>query len=81
MLIRCDAAIAETDHAMGVACDVMIVGDENNGIATSVQTFEEAQYLLASYGVEIARGLVCQKNGRIIYERPRDSNALALSPR
>src|SRR5207247_630188 len=55
-----DQAVAQADDAAGVAGDVLLVGDDDDGVALRVQVLEQLHDFLARAGVEIAGRLVGQ---------------------
>ena len=65
---------------MGALGDAGVVGDQNDGVAFSVQGIEEVQDLPAGAGVQVARRLVGQQDRRPVDESPPDGDPLALAP-
>jgi hypothetical protein len=75
-----DATVLQKDDARGEQERLAkVVGDKNNGFAKTAR--EGAEFTLklgAGDGVEGAKGLVHQENGRVGGKGARDANALAL---
>ena len=59
--------------------DVGLVGDEHDGVARLVEALEERHDLDAGLRVEVAGGLVGEQDRRIVHQRARDGDALALA--
>ncbi len=55
------------------------MGDDNDGVPLLVERIEKAENLLACLAVEVSRGLVRKDERRVVHERPRDRDPLALS--
>src|SRR3954447_10327350 len=53
-----DDAVANVNYAMRVLRDVMLVGDEHNGVSLRVQGIHESHDLISSLGIKISGGLV-----------------------
>src|SRR5437762_13246703 len=64
---------------MRASCNIMLVGNDDNSVAASMQLFEEVHDVLAGGRIERARGLVSQQNRWMVYQRPSDCYALALA--
>src|SRR5579862_8554956 len=79
--VTLNLTVANMNHAMSVERDVVLVSDQDDGIAFVVQTLEERHDFVAGRGVEVAGGLVGEKDRGIVHERPRDGNALPLPAR
>src|SRR5436190_24315163 len=56
--VALDAAVANVDGAVGVVGDVLLVGDQDDGVAFRVQPLEEGHDLVAGGGVQVSGGLV-----------------------
>ena len=56
------------------------MGDQDDGVAGTVQALEDRHDLDAGLRVEIAGRLVREQDGRIVDERPRNRHPLPLSP-
>src|SRR5947209_17870184 len=80
-LVRLDLPVADVDDAVGARGDVLLVRDEDDGVSGLVQPLEEAHDLVRSVRVERARRLVGQKNGRVVDDRARDCDTVALAAR
>ena len=63
----------------GVRRHFLIMGDDNNGVPLPVERIEKAENLLARLAVEVSGGLVREDDRRVVHERPRDRDPLALS--
>ena len=74
-------AVADGDRAMGVGGDVGLVGDEDDGVAGLVETREHAHDFDAGLRVEVAGRLVGEQDRRVVHQRARDGDALALTAR
>ena len=64
--------------APGMARDVGLVGDENDGVASLIKAFEQRHDLFAGLGIEVAGWLVGQDDRRIVDQRAGDCDPLAL---
>ena len=56
-------------------------GDEDDGVAGLMKPLEQRHDLEAGLGLEVAGRLVGQQDRRVVHERARDGDALALSAR
>ena len=74
-----DPAVANRDHAMGVGGDVGFVRDEDDGVAGAVQAIEERHDFDAGLRIEVAGRLVGEQDRRVVDQRARDGDALALT--
>lgn len=75
-----DEAVAEDDGAAGVAGDVLVVGDEDDGDALLlVELPEEADDLAAGAAVEVASGLVAHEDVGVVDQGPGDGDTLLLT--
>src|SRR3954467_6283851 len=79
LLVALDLAVADGDDAVRVHGDVVLVGDEADGVAALVQTFEQRHDFVSGGGVESAGGLVGEENRRVVDERSGDGDTLALT--
>ena len=52
------------------------IGHQDDGVAALVQTPKQRHDFIAGGGVEVARGFVGEKNGRMIHQRPRNQSVL-----
>src|SRR5688500_359950 len=57
-----DLSIPQMNSAAGVCRDVGFVRDENNGVAGRMQAIEQAHDLVSGFRVEVAGGLVGEKD-------------------
>ena len=71
--------VADVHHAVGMGSHVGLVRDEHDGLARVAQALERGEHHVARGGVEVARGLVGQDEGRVVHEGPRDGDALLLA--
>jgi len=62
-LILGDHAVFDVDDAVGVLGDVVLMGDENDGIALRMQAIEQGHDLVTGLRVEIARRFVGKDDG------------------
>lgn len=74
-----DPAILQTDDAVGLHGDGIVVGDEDDGVALLMQLLQHPQHFAAGVRVQRAGGLVGQDDRRVAHQRPRDGNALLLA--
>ena len=74
-----DHPVADGNDAVGVLGDVRLVGDENDGVALSVEVVKQTHDFVAGAGVEVAGGLVGEDDAGMIDEGARNGDALALS--
>src|SRR5437762_10603145 len=72
-------AVANMDDAVRAGRDIMLVSDQNDGVANRLQTIEEVHNFHAGGRVQVPGGLVRQNNRRVVYQSPRDGHALPLS--
>ena len=72
-------AVFQSDDALGLHGNGVIVGDEHHGIALPVQLLQHFQYLTAGVAVQCAGGLVGQNDSRTACQCPRDGNTLLLT--
>ncbi len=64
---------------MGVFGNILFVGNENYRIAGFVDVPEQLHYLFRRFRIQVSGRLICQNDGRTIYQGPAHGNALALS--
>ena len=76
-----DAPVAEAHDAVRVARDILLVGDDEDRLSRGVELDEEPDDLVRRLGVEVPGGLVGEEDARLIDQRPRDGDALALPAR
>ena len=74
-----DPAVLETDDALGLDGDGVVVGDEDHGVPLGVEFLEEGQHLPAGTGVQSAGGLVGQDHGGVAGQGPGDGHTLLLT--
>lgn len=74
-----DPAILQTDDAVGLHGDGIVVGDEDDGVALLMQLLQHPQHFAAGVRIQRAGGLVGQDDRRVAHQRPRDGNALLLA--
>ena len=71
--------ITQTDRAPRVPRDVGFVRHENDRVVRVVQVLEKRHDFFTGFRIEIARRFVGQNDGGIVYQSPRDRDALALA--
>ena len=59
--------------------DIGFVRNENNCVSALIQIFEKRHDFIAGFRIEIAGRLIGQNDGWIVYQGPRDRDALALT--
>src|SRR5882672_2056969 len=74
-----DLPVPKVDHATRAPGDVVLVGDEHDGVPLLVESAEEGHDLLAGARVEVSRGLIGQEERRTVDEGPGDRHALPLA--
>ena len=79
-VVQCYRPVPDLDHPVGVPSHFRLVGDEHDRVAPAVQPFEHRHDLDAGLGVEVARGLVGQHEGRVVHQRAGYRHPLALPP-
>ena len=60
------------NHAVGIAGDVVLVGDQHDGVALPVQAVEQGHDFVARLRVQVAGGLIGQDDGGIVDEGAGD---------
>ena len=80
-LVAHDAAIANLDDAVGIGGHIGIVRHQNDGVAVSMQLFEDVHHLLATGLVQRAGGLVGQNHIAAIHQRAGNRHPLLLPAR
>src|SRR5579859_6593485 len=74
-----DHSVAHANDALAVARYSRIVGhDDDRDLFFFIQFLEKVEDFSAGLGVERAGGFVGQQQGRIVYERPGNGDALLL---
>ena len=74
-----DQAVADADDAPRMPGDVLLVRDDNDGVALLRELLEQRHDFLAGLGIEIAGRFVRQQDGRLVHQRAGDGHALALA--
>src|SRR5438876_10541543 len=77
--ITFDSTVAETDGAMSVGGNVVVVGEKDEGLTLVVKLVEETKDLSVRKRIEIARGFVGEDHQGIVVERAGDGDALLLA--
>jgi len=67
------------EDPVGVEGHLPVVGDQNQGVPLPVDLLEERHDLHPGAGVQVARGLVGQQDGRPVDQGPGDGHPLALA--
>ncbi|CAJ1810118.1 hypothetical protein KLNKPBOH_01278 [Aeromonas veronii] len=71
--------ICESDDSVGMAGHVHIVGDQNDGMALSVQLLEDRYHLLAALAIQCACRFIGEDYFAAIGQRPGDTDPLLLT--
>src|ERR1043166_8036899 len=74
-----DPAVAETNAPLGVMRHVLVVCDQNDCFAASIEIVEYFQNFRARRGVEIAGRFIGENHERIVDQGSSDVDALLLS--
>ncbi len=74
-----DLAVEQADGSAGVFRDVLLVGDEDDGVAGLVELVEEGHDLFRCLRIEVAGGFVGEKNRRPVDQRPGHRHPLSLA--
>ena len=75
-----DLAVAHVDDAVAVLRGLGIVRDHQHGLAEFlIREPQHAEHDVGVLGIQVARGLVGQHDGRLVDERARQSYALLLA--
>ena len=77
--VKDDPPVEHLDSARHELGNRAVVSDYENGDGALVELGKKGQDGLAGGLIEVARGLVCQDNGRLADEGSGDGHALALS--
>src|SRR5207237_7457393 len=80
-LIGGDEAVPQRDDAGGVRGDVLLVRRHYDGLTLAVQLREHAHDFHAGRRIEVARGLVGERDAGLVDECARDRDTLALTAR
>ena len=72
-------AVLQTDDALGLDGDGVVVGDEDHRVPGGVDILQHGQHLPAGVGVQRAGGLIRQNHRRISRQRPGDGHPLLLA--
>ena len=67
--------------AVGVHGDIVLVSDQDDGVALLVEALEQRHDFVAGGGVEVAGGLVGQQDRRVVHQGPGDRDTLPLAAR
>ena len=59
----------------------MLMGNDKHGCSHGVDLSKEVDYLIGQLGVDVARRLVRNNNGRVVYKSTRKTDALLLTAR
>ena len=59
--------------------DIGFVRNENNCVSALIQIFEKRHDFITGFRIEIAGRLIGQNDGWIVYQGPRDRDALPLT--
>src|SRR5262249_61568217 len=73
--------VAELDAAGHRVSDLVVVGDDQDGPALSIEIGEQLHDRGAGGGGEVAGGLVGQGDRGVAYHRPGERHPLAFAPR
>jgi hypothetical protein len=74
-----DFTVTDRDDAMGVQRDIVLVRDQDDGVAFLVQTPEERHDFVAGRAIEVSGGFVGQDDGRVVHQGAGDRDALTLT--
>ena len=74
-----DLAVQNMDGPFSLFRHVVVVGDQDNGVALGVKLMENVNDLLAGFGVQCAGGFVCQNQLGIGDDGPGDGHTLLLT--
>jgi hypothetical protein len=77
--VTLDLTIANVNYTVSVECNIVLVGDQDDGIAFVMQALEKRHNIVSRRCVEIARGLISEQDRRVVHQRARDCDALALT--
>ena len=72
-------SVQNMDHALRLTGDVVVVGDEHDGVALLMQTVKNLHNVPRRAGIQISGGLVRQNQGRFCDQRTGDGDALLLA--
>ena len=72
-------AVLHAGDPLGGGGDVVVVGDHEDRLAALVEAAEQLDHLVPALGVEGARRLVGEQQGRLVGEGPGDGEPLALA--
>ena len=79
-LPRHDPSVLDADDAVGHLGDFLIVGNHHHGLGELLtRHLHEPQHILAGFAVQVAGGLVSQKNGGLGGQGPGDGHPLLLA--
>ena len=72
-------SVADADDATGMPGNIFLVRDDNDGVAFPEKFVKQRHDFRAGLGIEVARRLVGQQDGRFVDQRAGDGHALALA--
>ena len=78
-LIPFNETVSQSNDSLRIFGDVFFMGDQNDGIALSMQLIHHVYDFFAGLAVEIPGGLIGQDEGRIGHQCAGYGNALALT--
>ena len=78
--VRQDQSVFHPDDAVGTCAHFVLVRDEQNRAAFSVQVVEEVQDVLGAFAVQVPGRFVRQQHGGVLHERAGNGDALLLPP-
>src|SRR5215472_17487804 len=74
-----DPPVAQVHHPVGVRCDLVVVGDDDDGAARGMKPPENGQDLPGRHRIQVARRLVCQDDRRVGDHRAGHRHPLLLA--
>ena len=77
--VACDQPVADPDDTPGLPGDILLVRDNDDGVAVQGKLLEQGHDFRSRLGIEISRRLVGKQNRRLVDKRAGDSDALALA--
>jgi hypothetical protein len=79
--IALDLAVHQADYASAVIGNVLVMGDDYDGVAMLVQFVEHRHHVSTGAGIQIAGRFVCQQNGWFTDQGASDGHTLSLAAR
>ena len=79
--VEVDQAVLQEDLALGLFDDVLLVGNDDHGVAAPMDILDERHDLLRGVTVERARGFVRENHLGLVHQCARDGDALLLPTR